>query len=445
LVGFAAFSGSVRVVAGDVNGETGIHQTREAMVKTGVGRLLRSPHVFGPEMLEDPYPRYRELRESSPVFWDESLKAWVLTRHDDVVGVLNDVRFSSVRIARAQSRLKTDRYRPLLDIMSHKVSEKDEPDHARLRSLMNRAFAHVAVERWEPKIRSNVNRLLNGFREAGCCEFIADFAVPLPLMMILELVGVPADDHQQVKKWCDAFAFVALNYYTFLTEEQMEDGLTGMQEFGEYLRKRVDWLGSHPEDNLLCALIAAEHEDSSLSMEELLANTFLLLSAGNETTTCLLGNGLALLLKHPEQMQRLREHPELLPRAVEEFLRFDSPVQFLGRLALEDVELRSTRIRQGDLILAVLGAANRDPARFADPDVLDIGREDNHHLAFGHGRHFCVGAQFARLEARLAFQALLEMTSDISLDSMAVNDLSHHDNFNIRCLKQLPLRFTFKD
>lgn len=412
-------------------------------MKTGVGRLVTGERFLDPEMHEDPYRRYREIRESSPVFWDESLHAWILTRYADVGLVLNDPRFSSNRIAAAQSQLTADRYRPLLDIMSHKMSENDEPDHTRLRSLVNRAFAHVAVEEWTPKIQQRIETLLDGFRATGHCEFIADFAVPLPLMTIMEFIGVPAEDHLQVKHWCDAFSFVALNFYTQMTEEQIEEGLVAMSEFRTYLQERIACIEKNPECNLLNALIEVEHEGVRLSMDELLANAFLLLSAGNETTTCLLGNGVAALLRYPDQMQRLRKDPALIPLAVEEFLRYDSPVQYIGRIANEDMELHSTKIRKGDLLLAVLAAANRDPEQFAEPETLDVGRSENHHFAFGHGRHFCIGSHFARMEACLTFQALLEHSKDISLNSVAMDELRHHDNFNIRCLKRLPLEITF--
>lgn len=410
------------------------------MTKTSIGRPLRRDHIFGPEMYDDPYRVYREFRESTPVFRDESLKAWVLTRYDDVAFVLNDQRFSSNRIGAAQSQLNSEPYRPLLEVMSDKMSEKDEPDHKRLRSLVHQAFVRVAVEKWEPLLQSRIDQLLEGLLTTRGCEFIGDFAVPLPLITIMSLVGVPAEDRDQVKAWCDDFAFVALNFYTHMSEQQIRSGLTSINEFRAYLEKRIAVLRGTPEDNLLSALLQAEHEDHRLTMDELLANTFLLLSAGNETTTCLLGNGLAALLRYPEQMQRLRDDPSMIPTAVEEFLRFDSPVQFLGRLATEDVEIGSTRIPKGDLVLAMLAAANRDPARFENPDGLDVGREENHHLAFGHGRHFCVGSQLARLEARLAFQTLLERTTNIELDGLELKDLRHHDNFNIRCLETLPLR-----
>jgi len=412
-------------------------------VAPGKVSQVQGRRLIAPEMREDPYAWYRDLREDTPVFWDDSLHSWILTRYDDVALVLNDARFSSNRIAAASPRFQTGRYRRLLDVMSHKMSEMDEPDHLRLRSLVNKAFAHVAVESWEPRVRQRVQQLLNSIRRDGQLEFIQDFAIPLPLLTILELVGVPAQDQQQVRQWCDDFALVALNFYTHMNDEQAERGLLGIERFREYLEAQIVRLRRAPKDNLLSALIAVQQESDGLTMEELLANTFLLLSAGNETTTCLLANGLLALLRHPDQMELLRSDLGLVPQAVEELLRYDSPVQYLGRLALENVEIRNNLIRKGELVLAVIGAANRDPQRFADPDAFNIRRVENHHLAFGHGRHFCIGSQFARLEARLALEAVLRSTSEISLNFKPGAKLSHQENFNIRRPQELPLQLVF--
>ena len=404
---------------------------------------LSNVEIFGPAMQENPYPFYQELRESNPVCWDKSLKAWVVTRYEDVAKVLHDSRFSANRIDAATEQIKSPRYRPLLDVMSRKMSEKDEPDHMRLRSLINKAFAHVALERSEPLVRNRANDLLDTFRTANGGEFINHYAVPLPLLIILQLVGVPTPDTQKVKNWCDDFAFIALNYYTHLPEEKLEKGLKSVQEFRDFLKQRIAELEAQPEDNLLSALIAAEHEGQRLSVDEMLANTFLLLTAGNETTTCLLGNGLAALLEHPDQMQRLRHNPELIPQAVEEFLRFNSPVQYLGRIAKEDLKLHSQPIKKGDLVLPVIASANRDPEKFTDPDTMDIDRTDNHHLAFGHGRHFCPGSHLARLEAVVSFEVLFQQSTEIRLDSVLLTDLEYRENFTLRCLKKLPLQIDF--
>ena len=405
---------------------------------------LNNIEIFGPVMRENPYPFYRELRESNPVCWDPSLQAWIVTRYEDVAMVLHDSRFSANRIDAATEQIKAPRYRPLLDVMAQKMSEKDEPDHMRLRSLVNKAFAHVALERWEPLIRNRANDLLDTFRTANGGEFINHYAVPLPLQIILQLVGVPTQDTQKAKIWCDDFSLIALNYYTNLPKEKLEQGLQSVQEFRHFLKQRITELEAQPEDNLLSALIAAEHEGQKLSVEEMLANTFLLLTAGNETTTCLLGNGLVALLEYPDQMQRLRHNPELIPQAVEEFLRFNSPVQYLGRIAKEDLELHSQPIKKGDLVLPVIASANRDSEKFTNPDSLDIDRADNHHLAFGHGRHFCPGSHLARLEAVVSFEILFEQAREIRLDAVGLTDLAYRENFTLRCLKKLPLKIDFR-
>ena len=190
-------------------------------MKSGVGRAVRGERVFGPEMHEDPHRVYRELRDSDPVYWDESVKGWIVTRYDDVALALNDSRFSSRRVAAAPESIKTGPFRPLLEVMGNKMSEQDEPDHKRLRSLANAAFARLALDHWEPRFRQLTHSLVDGCRTSGKLEFIGEFAVPLPLLTIMELVGVPHSDRVQVKQWCDDFAFFALNYYAHITPEQV--------------------------------------------------------------------------------------------------------------------------------------------------------------------------------------------------------------------------------
>jgi cytochrome P450 len=406
-------------------------------MNAGIGRPLQGDRLFGPEMHEDPYPVYHELRASDPVHRDESLGAWVLTRHDDVSLVLNDPRFSSDRVSLARERFRDEDLRPLFDVLRHLMVHRDSPDHDRLRALVHGAFVRTTVEHWEPTIRRRIDSLLAGPIAKGHMDFVWDFAVPLPLLIIFEIVGIPEEDRDQVKAWCDDFSVVELNFYAHITREQLEQGLRSTLAFREYLREKVDGLRNSPHHDLLSSLVQAEEGGTSLTLDELLGNALLLLNAGNETTTCLLGNGLAALLRNPEQLALLREDPSRIPDAVEEFLRYDSPVQFLGRVAAEDVELRGKTIRKGDMVLVVLAAANRDPERFPDPDRLDVTRRDNHHVAFGHGHHFCVGAQLARLEARLAFTTLLSRLRVLELET---TDLSHRSNFNMRSFQNLPLR-----
>jgi pimeloyl-[acyl-carrier protein] synthase len=284
-----------------------------------------------------------------------------------------------------------------------------------------------------------VRSLLQAGRRAGQMDFMWDFAVPLPVLVISEILGIPETDRGRVKQWCDEFALVATNFYANISSEQLERGLHSTMAFRTYLAAQVDQLHSAPRDDLLSSLVHAEEEGNRLTLDELLANTILLLNAGNETTTNLLGNGLVALLQYPDQLRRLRDEPTLIPTAVEEFLRYDSPVQFLGRIAPEDVECGGKRIRRGDLVLPVLAAANRDPSHFPDPDRLDVTREPNHHLAFGHGHHYCAGAPLARLEGRIAFTLILK---DCPTLELATTELRHHENFNLRGCSNLPIRLS---
>lgn len=404
-------------------------------MKSGIGKVLSGTKLFGAAMLADPYSVFRQLRENDPVHWSDPMQAWVLTRYEDVAAVLNDGRFSSQRMARARHRFPQPELQPLFDTLGARMSEKDEPDHKRMRALVHDAFTRTAVESWEPQIQQRIDSLLDAIADHGRAEFISEFAVPLPVLVILEIVGIPAEDRRQIKAWCDDFAVVALNFYAGMTEQQAKAGLSSTIAFGEYLRERVKVVSESQTSNLLSGLIQAQHEGTKLSLEELLANVLLVLSAGNETTTCLLGNALAALLQNPVQLQLLRDDPSLIPGAIEEFLRYDPPVQFLGRLATEDVQIRSSKIREGDMVLAVIGAANRDPENFLNPDQLDVTRTHVNHLSFGHGPHFCVGSQLSRLEAKLALTAIVERFPDLKLDPSS--PLVYRDNFNIRCLNKL--------
>lgn len=407
-------------------------------MKTAIGRGLGAGPLFGPEMLEDPYPTYRQLRERDPVHRDEALRGWVLTRYEDVAWALGDGRLSSERVRLGRERFPDPSLGPLFDVLSLNLLQRDDPDHARLRALVQKAFMRASVQSWDGTVRRRVRALLDEGRRRGEMDFVRDFAVPLPILVISEIVGIPEDDRDRVKRWCDDFSIVALNFYANITPEQLRRGRESTAAFRAYLEQRVDALRSSPRNDLLSALVHVEEQGDRLSLDELLANTILLLNAGNETTTSLLGNGLSALLRHPEQLARVREDPSTLPLAIEEFLRFDSPVQFLGRIAAEDLGRGGKAIRRGDLVLAVIGAANRDPDQFPEPDRLDVARHPNQHLAFGHGRHFCVGAHLARLEGRLAFEALLAEGPAIEPADPAPR---HHENFNMRGYRSLPIRF----
>jgi hypothetical protein len=406
-------------------------------MKSGVGRTIELPHLFGAEMHEDPYPVYQRLRESDPVHWDESLHGWVLTRYDDVAWALKSL--SSDRVSLARERFRGAGFDALWDALAALMLQRDEPDHTRLRALVQKAFHRASVEQWTGSVERRIRELLAPGLARGQMDFVWDFAVPLPILVISELVGIPAADREQVKRWCDDFSTVAVNFYANISSEQLARGLQSVTEFRAYLDARIEECQRAPREDLLSALVLAEHDGHRLSVDELLANAILLLNAGNETTCNLLGNGLVPLLAHPEQRERLRAEPALIPGAVEECLRYDSPVQFLGRIAAEDADCAGTPIRRGQLVLAVMAAANRDPAHFPEPDRFDAFRQENFHLAFGHGHHHCVGAELARLEARIAFTILL---TELETLELVPTDLRHRENFNMRCYQTLPVRLS---
>ncbi|WP_419907490.1 cytochrome P450 [Hoeflea sp.] len=396
-----------------------------------------SSRLFGPDMLENPFPVYERLRETQPVYFDETLNGWILTRYADVSAVLKDRQFSSDRVTSARHRY-SDKYQAVFDLLSRVMLQTDDPQHKRLRDLVHNAFTRTAVETYEDTIRSLCGSLLAPGIERGEMEFVSEFAAPLPILVISEIVGIPATERKQIKIWCDAFSTVALNFYTHLTDEQLDYCSVQIAEFTAYLKDKIAAARQSPGTDLISSLVLAADREHALDDEEILANCIFLLNAGNETTTCLLANGLGLLLPSPEQLARLRADPTLIPNAVEEFLRLQGPVQFIGRIATHDAVLGGQQIKAGDMVLPVLGAANRDPAKFEQPDQTDVTREHIHQLSFGTGPHLCAGVQLARFEAKLAFEVLLERAQTITLKT---SDLVHTPNFNMRCLKALPISF----
>lgn len=392
--------------------------------------------LFGPEMLQDPYPVYRGLRESDPVHFDERLNAWIITRHADVSKVLKDRRFSSDRVSVARHRY-ADRHQPVFDLLARIMLQTDDPRHKRLRDHVHGAFTRTVVEGYSDRIRELSRSLLEPGIERGEMEFVSEFAAPLPIMVISEIVGIPPQERKQIKIWCDAFSTVALNFYTYLSDEQLDECGAQIEAFKTYLMGKVEAARKSPGPDLISSLVIAADQGDGIDMDELIANCVLLLNAGNETTTCLLANGMGMLLQHPDQMVILKRKPERIPDAVEEFLRLQAPVQFVGRIATEDIMLGERLIKAGDMVLPVLGAANRDPDVFARPDTLDVTRTHNHQLSFSTGPHLCAGIQLARLEARIAFEVLL---GDVDKIEPAIDRLIYARNFNMRCLATLPVR-----
>jgi cytochrome P450 len=395
--------------------------------------------LFGPEMLADPYSFYARLRAAGPVAWVPQLEAWLVTGYQAVTEGLRDPRLSSERFRRVRDRLAARGLGALLDDRARSMNFLDAPDHTRLRAQVSKAFTPKVVADMEPHIRDLVGRLLDGARARGGLEAIRDLAYPLPVTVIAEMLGVPTEDLDRFKAWSDEISAGLAGDVASLPDAVLRRVLDARNELADYFRAAVARRRQAPGRDLLTGLLRAEEAGTLLTEDELLSTAVLLLVAGNETTTNLIGNGLLALLRHPDQMARVWADPALVPAAVEEMLRYEGPVQFATRLAKVDFEMGGAAIRRGQAVYLVLAAANRDPAQFPDPDRFDVGRADNKHVAFGAGPHFCLGAPLARLEAQLAFRELIRrFPGGLRLGSPSPE---YRPNFNLRGLKELPVQY----
>lgn len=397
--------------------------------------------LLHPDVLEDPYAVYARLRSEQPVYRDRRF-GWVVTRYDDVATVL---RHSGVSAHRPlpddpvplSLRAIGEELRELRGFQALWLLYADPPEHTRLRALVSKAFTPLVVERLGERVQDLVDQLLAVGWQTGRLDLVRDLAYPLPALVIADLLGLPAADREMFQGWSDD---IAAGMPLFLTRDAL-DGLRRAHhsqcELMAYFRGLIAERRARPADDLLSALVRAEENGTILSEDELLATCVLLLFAGHETTTNLIGNGLLALLRHPEQLARLRREPALLGGAVEELLRYDSPVQGTARRATAELELRGQRIGVSEYLLLLLGAANRDPAHFSHPDQLDITRADNRHLAFGHGPHFCLGAALARLEARITIGSVLERCAGLELAGVP----TRRPHFYLRGLTSLPVAF----
>jgi pimeloyl-[acyl-carrier protein] synthase len=377
-----------------------------ALAPEDLDRALASDGFFA-----DPYPAYARFRAETPVHRSATTGAWMLFRYDDVAATLKDHRrFGSAGRFRAViDRLPADWGDDAALLREHfsvGLIASDPPVHNRMRGLMNRAFTPRVVEALRPRVVEIVDDLLDAAAARGSMDVVADLAFPLPAIVIAELFGAPAADRDRFKAWTGGI--MRFQGTGAPSREDVAASRAALADMRGYIAALAAERRHRPTDDLLGRLVAAEAEGDTLSEGELLATCVTLLTAGHETTTNLIASGVHLLLRHPEQMAKLRAHPDLMPSAVEEILRLESPLQRNPRMLREDVELRGQRMRAGDYVLQVLGSANRDPARFPDPDRFDIARTPNRHLAFGHGVHFCLGAPLARLEGPVALRMLLE-------------------------------------
>jgi cytochrome P450 len=387
-------------------------------------------NLLAPEVIEDPYPLYHRLRAADPVH--QSLAGmWLLSRYDDVAMVLRDPRFGR----RGFQELISARFGHAG--LGHSMLLQDPPDHTRLRTLVSKAFTPRAIEGLRRQVQRMVDGLLDAAAGRGEMDLIADFAYPLPVSVICEMLGVPARDSDRFRIWSTDIAR-SFDSIVFPDADVVARASAAGEAIGGYFRDLVGERRRQPRADILSALIAAEEAGDRLSTEELFATVILLFIAGHETTANLIGNGMLALFRHPAELRRLLEDPAMIESAVEELLRYESPVQRVSRILGEDVIIGDRQIPRGSLVFALLGAANRDPVHFAEPDRLDIGRRDNRHLAFGSGIHFCLGAPLARLEAQIAIGTLLRRWPHLALAAEAVK---WRQTFTLRGLLALPVRF----
>ncbi len=390
---------------------------------------------MSPDFRANPYPYYQMMHQYAPIFFHPDWQMWFVSRYDDVVKILREPHFGREFNRRNGTFEVPEAQRPLVDMQWLWMLLRDPPDHTRLRGLVHKAFTPKTVEQMRERVQATADRLIGAVEPNGAMDVIADLAKPLPVTVIAEMIGVPDSDHPLFKRWSDMLA------PTLDLDDREETYLTGTKatvEFTDYLHALIAERRAQPKDDLLTALIAAEEAGDRLSEAELVATVILLLLAGHETTTNLIGNGTLALLRHPDQLALLRDNPALGRGAVEELLRYDSPVQLTGRTAAAEVEIGGQVIQAGQYAATLIGAANHDPLQFANPDALDITRADNHHLAFGQGIHFCLGAPLARMEGQIAFAALLRRLPTLALADDAP---TYRDNLTLRGLNALPVSF----
>ena len=397
-----------------------------------IGGMIRTA-----EFSRDPYPTYRELREAGPVVRDEATGTVGLFGYDEVSAALRDNRLIAARSDHFFKWLEPEQqalFAPLAQSQRSMMLFADPPEHTRLRGLVNKAFTPRVVESLRPRIQAIVDDLLASYDGADGFDVIEALAYPLPVLVILELLGVPGEDRARLKTLSDAFA-------AFLGGSGGEPGVpeaanAGIIELNDYFREVIARRRIEPRNDLISGLIAAEEQGNVLSEDEMLATCVLILVAGHETTTNLIGNGLLALFRDPEAKATFMAN-ETNPRtAIDELLRYDSPVQITSRLTSESMVLGGMEVEAGTFVDIWLAAANRDPARFADPDTLNLARTDNRHMAFGYGIHFCVGAPLARLEGEIALRSLLGRFPALALSD---EELSYHGTLVFRALNRLPV------
>lgn len=375
--------------------------------------------LFSEDILQDPYPTYARLHEEGPIHYVEvagKWAVWSIFSHAECASIAKDARLSAKRAQQMLLPLPLSRqpeFSELARMLSLWLIFMDPPEHSRLRKLLNKGFSPAAVESLRPQVEAIVSQMLSSLKPGSEVDLMSEFAHPLPVRIILEMLGIPGELRDTFADWSRAIAAFRGNPNRTVEDAKgAQDALVGLTEF---FRKTVADRRRNKGNDLISLLIDIEEEGEALTEEELYAQCIALLFAGHETTRNLIGNGVYTLLRTPEQMAELQQHPEMMRSAVEELLRYESPVQFTARVLKEDMEICGQPIRKGWTVQCMLGAANRDPKQFKEPDRLDLKRLNNQHLAFGAGVHACIGAQLARLEGQVAISNLVQRFPNMKL------------------------------
>jgi pimeloyl-[acyl-carrier protein] synthase len=393
--------------------------------------------LLEPEVLANPYPLYHKLRSEDPVHWDRFLQTWVVTRYDDVVNVLSSFSADRTPTPAQLSAMGLSALNPIATVMVKQMLFMDAPAHTRLRGLASAAFTPQRIAALRSHIQEIAESLIDKVQERGGMDIIADFAAPLPAIVTAEMLGVPTDDHVNLKKWSADFAEMLGNFQH--NPDRVSRVLASTNNLVTYFQEAIKGMREHPKEGLIHSLMTAEMDGDRLSEEEIVANCIVTMVGGQETTTNLIGSGLFTLLRNRDQFRQLLDNRDIISSAVEELLRYESPSQHTGRIAREDVDLGGKKIRKGQAVMAIMAAANRDPQRFPDPDRLILDRKDNKHLAFGWSSHFCFGAPLARMEGQISFEVLLRRLKNLELTS---EPLTWRENSGLRGLTALPVTFS---
>lgn len=402
--------------------------------EAGVERKFKF-NPFLPEFHAHPYPTYQRLQLEDPVHLS-SIGAWVMTRYCDVVKALRDPRLSSKQSQISSYSSYQQSNSPVVSLSSQLLFFRDPPDHTRLRKLVTKAFNVRVIEEMRPHIQQIVDELINKVKDTGAMDIIADLSRPLPVRGIAQMLGIPLADSDQLQQWSDCLSYILDPIKSSNTRQQLNQSIL---EFRDYLRNLVQQRRQNPENDLISALIQARDERDMLSEDELLVTCILLFATGEETTVNLIGNGMLTLLSHQDQLEKLKQNPSLIQSAVEEILRYESPVQISGRTVLDNLEIGGKVIRKGSPVFLILGAANRDSAHFCNPNQFNITRCENNHLAFGDGIHYCLGAALARIQGQIAINTLIQRLPNMKLQ---VDQPKWRENIFLRGLTTLPVTFS---